>query len=103
MGCTSLISALVRSEVTAVLSVQLILMPSILLGGFIKPHYQLADSDLLRNLSLINPVRWVFQAASSALNLPSLFQESPPLAPALLLIGMTAVLLGLLGVRLRFR
>jgi ABC-type multidrug transport system ATPase subunit/pSer/pThr/pTyr-binding forkhead associated (FHA) protein len=58
MGLT--ISAWVRSQISAIVAVPLVLIPVILLGGMVNPHKELVP--LAQWISDFTPARWVFSA-----------------------------------------
>lgn len=60
VGVGLLISALARSEVTAIVSVPLILIPVIMFGGLVAPYDQARTAT--RMLSNLMPSRWAYEA-----------------------------------------
>lgn len=59
-----LISSSSRSEVSAISTVPLLLIPQLLLGGYLKLYGRLELSDLQNFLSDLMPIRWSFEAVT---------------------------------------
>jgi ABC-type multidrug transport system ATPase subunit len=107
IGVGMLISATVRSEVTAISSLPLLLLPQLMLAGYLQLYRDL--SDPLKALAAITPVRWAFSALialeyeaaeplykmSEAIG----FDEAIEIAPSILLTSVV-ILLGATYARL---
>ena len=59
-----LVSASARTEVSAISIVPLLLLPQLMLGGFIKLYGQLQEQGLQDNFADLMPIRWSFEALS---------------------------------------
>jgi ABC transport system ATP-binding/permease protein len=57
-----LVSAISRTEVTAISVIPLLLLPQLMLGGFIKLYGLLVAQGLQDNFSDLMPIRWAFEA-----------------------------------------
>jgi hypothetical protein len=57
-----LVSASSKTEVTAISTIPILLLPQLMLGGFIKLYGSLLYDGLQGNLADIMPIRWAFEA-----------------------------------------
>ena len=109
VGTGMLVSATARTEVTAISMLPLLLLPQLMLAGYLQLYRDL--SSPLAALSAFMPVRWSFSALaaqeySSANTVYSLqeaigFPEAALTAP-IVLIGFTALTLAATYAKLRF-
>ena len=103
--CAGLVtSSIARTEIGAVALVPLQLIPMIFLGGLLLNYRQrLADLPLSRILADLSPLRWAFEAISTAcLGGSAMFFPQPGVAlPCAVLAAMSLVGLGLAWSRVR--
>jgi hypothetical protein len=57
-----LLSSLAYTEVTAISLVPLLLLPQLMLGGFIKPYGHMRNSLWQASFADITPIRWSFES-----------------------------------------
>ena len=57
-----LVSASSKTEVTAISMIPLLLLPQLMMGGFVKLYGELAYNGLQDNFADLMPIRWAFEA-----------------------------------------
>jgi hypothetical protein len=102
----TVVSASVRTEVTAISTLPLLLLPQLMLAGYLVLWRDL--SGTLAALAAVMPVRWAFQALAAAEYAAAApdcslaqaigFEGSP--SPVAVLAGMTLLALGVAWARL---
>ena len=113
------VSASSKTEVTAISTIPLLLLPQLMLGGFIKRYGELLlqHNGIQNNIADLMPIRWAFEAIinleyQSLFTLPehNLYSVSyiigfgarSPGTAVLMLLGFTLLFLGLTQLRLQF-
>jgi hypothetical protein len=57
-----LVSASSKTEVTAISTIPLLLLPQLMMGGFVKLYGELVYNGLQDHFSDLMPIRWAFEA-----------------------------------------
>ena len=113
-----LVSASSKTEVTAISTIPLLLLPQLMLGGFIKRYGELLlpHNGIQNNIADIMPIRWAFEAIIN-LEYQSLlamnenvrsvdyiigFGSRSPATAVIVLTGFTVTFLTLTQIRLQF-
>ncbi len=113
-----LVSASSKTEVTAISTIPLLLLPQLMMGGFIKRYGELMlpHNGIQENIADLMPIRWAFEAIinleyqSLITNFDNVrsvdfiigFASRPPEIAVVILIGFTTIFLFLTLIRLQF-